>query len=151
MIKCGLIRRKVICGEMTTIILNDQWISSKSEYELVNVEINKSKVVLLVENKLVRRNVYFLRIGNKNYPSFLKVSKQYSSGYLPPVIDTCHIGRIFLESINNNISDFISWNEYINNNILERNEVQSNIEKNVPISTTTIIDNSPVLSSKYPI
>ena len=64
MIKCGLIRRKVICGEMTTIILNDQWISSKSEYELVNVEINKSKVVLLVENKLVRRNVYFLRIGN---------------------------------------------------------------------------------------
>ena len=64
MIKCGLIRRKVICGEMTTIILNDQWISSKSEYELGNVEINKSKVVLLVENKLVRRNVYFLRIGN---------------------------------------------------------------------------------------
>ena len=76
MIKCGLIRRKVICGEMTTIILNDQWISSKSEYELVNVDINKSKVVLLVENKLVRRNVYFLRIGNKNYPSFLKASKQ---------------------------------------------------------------------------
>ena len=34
---------------------------------------------------------------------------------------------------------------------MERNEVQSNIENNVPISTTTIIDNSPVLTSKYPI
>ena len=96
MIKCGLIRRKVICGEMTTIILNDQWISSKSEYELVNVEINKSKVVLLVENKLVRRNVYILRIGSKIFPSFLKTSKQYKSSHPPPVIDTCNISRILL-------------------------------------------------------
>ena len=49
---------------MTTIILNDQWLSFKSEYEIVNIEIKKSKVDVLVENKLVRRNVYFIRIGN---------------------------------------------------------------------------------------
>ena len=30
MMKCGLIRRKVVCGEMTTIILNDQWMIFKS-------------------------------------------------------------------------------------------------------------------------
>ena len=76
MIKCGLFRRKVVCNKMTTIILNDQWISFKLEYELVNVYINKSKFDVLVENKVVRRNVYFIRIGNKNYPSFLKASKQ---------------------------------------------------------------------------
>ena len=47
MIKCGLIRRKVVCGEMTTIILNDQWISFKSEYELGNIEINQRLIYLL--------------------------------------------------------------------------------------------------------
>ena len=34
---------------------------------------------------------------------------------------------------------------------MKRNEVKTNIENTVPISTTTIIDNSPVLISKYPI
>ena len=34
---------------------------------------------------------------------------------------------------------------------MKRNEVKSNIENILPISTTTIIDNSPVLTSKYPI
>ena len=58
---------------MITIILNDQWTSFKSEYELVDIEINKSKVYVLVQNKLVRRNVYFLIIGNTNYPSFNNV------------------------------------------------------------------------------
>ena len=54
---------KVVCGAMTAIILN-QWIPLKSEYELVNVEINKSKYNVLVENKLLRRNIYFIRNGN---------------------------------------------------------------------------------------
>ena len=75
LIKCGLIRRKVVCGEITTIIRNDQWTSFKSEYEIANIEIIQSKADLLVENKLRRRDVSFFRIGNKNYPSFLKASK----------------------------------------------------------------------------
>ena len=50
LIKCVLIRRKVVCGEMTTIIRNDQWTLFKSEYELVNFEIIRSKVDVLVEN-----------------------------------------------------------------------------------------------------
>ena len=48
LIKCGLIRRKVVYGKMTTIIRNDQWTSFKSEYELVDVKINKPKVGVLV-------------------------------------------------------------------------------------------------------
>ena len=51
LIKCGLIRRNVVCGEMTTIIRNDQWTSFKLEYEWVNIEFFKSKVDVLVENK----------------------------------------------------------------------------------------------------
>ena len=42
LVKCGLIRRKVLAGEMATIIRNDAWTSFKSEYEL-DIEINKSK------------------------------------------------------------------------------------------------------------
>ena len=81
---------------LTTLIRNDQWTSFKSEYELVYIEINKLKVDILVQNKLVRRNVYILRIGSKNFPSFLKTSKQYKSSHPPPVIDTCNISRILL-------------------------------------------------------
>ena len=48
LVKCGLIRRKVVSGEMTMIICNDQWTSFRSEYEL-DIEIVKSKVDILVE------------------------------------------------------------------------------------------------------
>ena len=94
--------------------------SFKSEDELVNIEIIKSKVDILVENKLHRRGVSFVRIGNENYPSFLKASTQYKSCHPPPVINTCDISRIFLASIMDEISDSISWNECINNNNMEK-------------------------------
>ena len=42
--KCGIIRQKVVRGDMTTVILNDQWNSFITEYELVNIEINKVKI-----------------------------------------------------------------------------------------------------------
>ena len=60
LIAYGLIHRKFVSGEMTTIILNDQWISFKLEYELVHIEINKSKVDELVENELRRREISFI-------------------------------------------------------------------------------------------
>ena len=100
--------KKNVSGDITTEIFYDKWRSFIAEYELVNVEINKSKVDILVQNKLVRRNKYFLRIGNKNYFSFLKASKQYITGHLPPVINICHVSRIFLEFITIGISDSIS-------------------------------------------
>ena len=42
LIKYRLIRQTFACGEMITIIRNDQQTSFKSEYELVNIEIIKS-------------------------------------------------------------------------------------------------------------
>ena len=59
LVKCELIRRKVVHDEMATIIRNDAWTSFKFEYEL-DIEINKSKVDILVQN-----NVYFIRIDKK--------------------------------------------------------------------------------------
>ena len=64
LVKYGLIRRIVVSGVMIMIIYNDAWTSFKSEYEL-NIESNKSKVDILVQNKVVRRNVYFIRISKK--------------------------------------------------------------------------------------
>ena len=129
LIKYGLIRRTVVCGEMTTIIRNDQWTSFNSAYELVNSESNKSKVDALIQNKLVRRKILFIRTGNKNYLSFLKASKQYSTGHPPPVINTCLISRIFLEFVTVNISDSVSWNKCINGTSLKRNEVRLILKK----------------------
>ena len=75
LIKCGIIRQKVVRGNITTIILNDQWNLFIIEYELLNIEINKVKIDVLVENKLFRRGVSFIRIDNKHYSSSLKASK----------------------------------------------------------------------------
>ena len=56
---------------------------------------------------------------------------------------------MFLQSISFNISDYICCNECINSNSLKGNVVQVNEIIDEFISTTTFIDNSPVLSSKY--
>ena len=54
---------KIYSGEMTMIIRNDRWTLFKSEYE-IDLEIIKSKVDVLVENKFIRRCIYFIRTGN---------------------------------------------------------------------------------------
>ena len=45
---------------MTTITVYDKWKPFVVEYELVNVEIDKLKVDVLVRNKLARSYVYFI-------------------------------------------------------------------------------------------
>ena len=98
------------------------------------------------------RDASFVRIGNKNYHSYDKASKQYKSCHPSPVINTSNISRIFIASITDKISDSIAWNEFINNNNnMENSDVLNNNLKNVSNFTTTIIDNPPLLSSKYPI
>ena len=124
LLTCGLIHQKVVSGAMTTIIVYDKWKLLITEYKLVNVKINKWKVDVLVYNKLLRRDISFIRISNNNYPSYLKVSQQYNYGRLPPVIKIYHISRMFLQSITIDISETIFWNECINSNRLKRNNVQ---------------------------
>ena len=49
------------------------------------------------------------------------------------------------------ISDSISWNECINNNNRKKSDVPNSNLKNVFNFTSIIIDNPPLLSSKYPL
>ena len=49
--RCGLIRRKVVRTERTTLIQKNRWISFILEYELIDFEINKSKLDVLIEDK----------------------------------------------------------------------------------------------------
>ena len=141
LLKCEFICQEVVSGDMTTIIAYIKWKLFIVEYELVNIEINKSKVDVLVRNKLVRRDVYFIQIGNTHYHSHFKSSKQYSTGHLHPVINTCHISRIFLEFKTIDISDYIYSNDCINNDSLKRNVVHTSNIKNNPTSMIKIIDN----------
>ena len=151
LIKYGLIRRKVVRDEITTIIRNNQWTSFKTEYELVHISIIKSKVDVLAENKLRRRDISFVRIGNTNYHSYDKASKQYKSCYPHPVINACNISRLFFASIMDEISDSISWKEYSNNNNMEKSDVPNSKLKHISNFTTIIIDSLPLPSSKYPL
>ena len=108
---CELITRKVVRGEMTTIMQKYQWISYILKYKLINVVINKSKVDKLIENKSLRMDVSFIRIDDTNYPSYDKAPQQYKSSYSPPVINTCHVSRMFLQSIIIDISYCKYWND----------------------------------------
>ena len=104
---------------------------------------------ILVQNKIVRRNIYFIRIGNKNNTSFVKVFQQCKSSQHPPLINTCNISRIFLSAIKDDIFDSISWNDCLLNKNLEKSDVQICKPIIESKSTTTIIDNPPLPSSSY--
>ena len=58
---------------------------------------------------------------------------------------------MFLHSVTVNISESLCQNECINSNSLKKCVVQVNKVIDVSMSTTTLIDNSPILSSKYPL
>ena len=48
---CGLIRQKKVNRKMTVSIVQDQYISFISQYELIKVECIKSKVSVVANNK----------------------------------------------------------------------------------------------------
>ena len=106
---------------------------------------------VLVENNLLRREVSCIWIANKEQLLYIKVSQQCKYGHLPPVIHTCYISRMFLQSIIIDISDFICWNNFINSNRLKRCYVRVNKVTNVSIFTTSFVGNSAIRLSKYPL
>ena len=58
---------------------------------------------------------------------------------------------MFLQSITIAISDSICWNDCINSNNLKRSDVQDNKVTDVSIFKTSLINNSPIRISKYPL
>ena len=71
--------QKFVHCDMTTIILFGQYKSIITEYELVNVKINKSKIDVLVENKLLRKEVSFIQVSKK---IILHISKHLNNAAL---------------------------------------------------------------------
>ena len=62
--KYELISQKDVSGEMRKIIQQDQWILFISEYGLSNAEINKYKKDTFIKNRLIWKDVSFIRHSN---------------------------------------------------------------------------------------
>ena len=114
-----------------------------------------SKTGTVIDDKLTRKNLKFIRIGNRSSSSYLKVITQSNHHILPPIIKVRQLSNVFLKSISIDI-ETINWSEH------ERVSVPA-ICKNLPsnsskststssyTSTSISHDNPPILQSMYPI
>ena len=83
---CGLIRQKKVNGMTSISITRDQCIIFISQYQLRNVEIIMFKTGTIIDDKLIRKNLIFIRIGNRSSSSYLKAITQYNHHIIPPII-----------------------------------------------------------------
>ena len=60
---CGLIRQKKVNGKTSCSVEKDKWVIFFNQYELINVEIIASKTSIVIDNKPIRNNMIFIRIG----------------------------------------------------------------------------------------
>ena len=56
---------------MIVSIVMDKWISFISQYELSEIEISKSKVSVVTNNKKPKRDMAFIRIRTKSTSSYI--------------------------------------------------------------------------------
>ena len=68
----GLILQNKVHEMTSTTIARDKWIIFISQYELSNIEIIMSKTRTVIDDKLIRKNLIFVRIGNTSSSSNLK-------------------------------------------------------------------------------
>ena len=85
----GIIRQKKFSGKMIVSIVIDQWISFIDQYELTIVEITKSKISVVTNNKQSKRGMIFVRIGTKSTSSYTKATTHFNLRVLPPLIKMC--------------------------------------------------------------
>ena len=71
---CGLIRQKKVNGKTSIYVEKDKWIIFLSRNEVINVEITVSKTSIVVDDKLTRNNMIFIRIGTKSSSSYTKAT-----------------------------------------------------------------------------
>ena len=112
---CGIIRQKKVNGMTSISIARDQWIIFIRQYQLSNVEFIMSKTGTVIDDRLIRKNLTFIRIGNRSSSSYLKAIIQYDHHILPPIIKMRQLSRIFLNSISVYILETINW--YVNESV----------------------------------
>ena len=154
---CGIIQQKKVNGNTSTSISRDKWNMFLSQYKLNNVEISMSKL-RIVDSKLTRKNMPFIRIGTKSSLSYSKPATQYTHQVLPTLIKMRQLTHLFLNSISTDILETINWseNERVSVPTICK-KTSSNCSKPVSTSiftstsTSTSHDNPPILPSLYPI
>ena len=106
------------------------------------------KTGTVIDDTLIRKNLTFIRIGNRSSSSYLKAITQYNHHILPPIIKMRQLSHVFLNSISADILETIncSVNESVSGPVILKN-IPSNSSK----STSTSYDNLPILQSMYPI
>ena len=104
---CGLIRQKKFNGMTFISVARDKWIIFISQYELSNVESIISKTRTVINDKLIRKNLAYVRIVNKLSPSYLKTITQYNHHILLPIVKMRQLSHYFLNSISTEILETI--------------------------------------------
>ena len=151
---CGLIRQKMTSGKSSYIIEHLKWNALLSQYELCDVEISTSKFTVIIDNKITRKNMTFIRIGTKSSSSYTKPTTQYNNQVLPPLINMRLLSNDFLTSIPTYVIESINWFENERESIPDSCKyIPSNFSKSTSSSssTSTLHDNPPILQSFYPI
>ena len=108
---CGLIRQKKVNGKTSISVEKDKWIIFFSQYELSNVEIIMSKTSIVIDDKAIRKNMTFIRIGAKLLSSYLKATTQHNHHVLPPLIKMCPLRHYFLNSMSTDILEMMYWSD----------------------------------------
>ena len=145
---CGLIRQKKVNGMTSISIARDQWIIFISQCQLSNVEIIMSKIGTVIDDKLIRKNLTFIHIGNRSSSSYLNTITQHNHHILPPIIKMRQLSLVFLNSISADILETMHWsvNESISVPVIFKNDPSNSLK-----STSTSYENPPILQSMYPI
>ena len=111
-----------------------------------NIEIIISKTGTVIDNRLIKNNLTFIRIENRSSSLYLKAITQYNHHILAPIIKMRQLSHVFLNSISVNILERINWS--VNESVY----VQA-ISKNTPPKCSKSIsisyDNPPILQFMY--
>ena len=70
----GLIRQKKVNGKTSIYVEKDEWNTFLSQYEVCNDELSTSKTSIVIDKKLIRKNMTFVRIGIKSSSSYLRAT-----------------------------------------------------------------------------
>ena len=104
---CGLIRQKKVNGKTSISMEKDKWITFLSHHELTEIEIIMSKTSIIVDCKLIRKTMTFVRIGTKSISSYIKATTQFNLRILPPLIKMRQLIHNFLNLTSTDILETV--------------------------------------------
>ena len=107
-----------------------------------------SKTGTVIDDIFIRKNLIFIRIGNRSSSSYLKAIAQYNHHILPPIIKMRQLNHVFLKSILADSVETINWS--VNESVFVP-VILNNAPSNSSKSTSISYDNPPILQSMYPI